>query len=286
VLNTNARQIIAAAAMALIVMVGLGEWEYARAETQLTVLPLNAGHAVFVSGGHDEWLVDCGNEDAVNYTLKSFLRAQGVNKVQRLVLTEGEAKNCGGAKLLDGVFGVGELWTSPAHFRSAVYNRNVAAFEAAPSRHKILADGGTSGCWKVLWPPATDALSRADDSALVLLGNFSGARILLLSDLGEKGQDGLLSRTNDLRADIVVCGLPTEGEPLSDPLIRAIQPKVIVIADSSFPPMRGAGRKLKDRLEQSGVPVIYTRDSGGVTIRVNQSAWRVQAMDGQMYHGK
>lgn len=286
ILNTKARQMIAAAAIALVVMAGLWRWEYVRAGIELTVLPLNAGHAVYVSGGNNEWLVDCGNEDAVNYTLKSFLRAHGVNRVQRLVLTEGEAKNCGGAKLLDGVFGVGELWTSPAHFRSAVYNRNVAAFETTPPRHKIFGNGDTSGCWRVLWPPATDSLSRADDSALVLLGNFSGARILLLSDLGNKGQDALQAGTNDLHADIVVCGLPTAGEPLSDSLIRAIQPQVIIIADSSFPPSRGASRKLKDRLEQSGVPVIYTRDSGGVTIHVNNTGWRVQAMDGEINREK
>ena len=69
----------------------------------------------------------------------------------------------------------------------------------------------------------------------MLLGNFSGARVLLLSDLGRDGQSALLARTNDLRADIVIAGLPNEGEPLCDALLDAIQPKVIVIADSEFP---------------------------------------------------
>jgi beta-lactamase superfamily II metal-dependent hydrolase len=76
--------------------------------------------------------------------------------------------------------------------------------------------------------------------ALVLLGNYSGTRILLLSDLGRDGQSALLARTNDLRADIVIAGLPDEGEPLCDALLDAIQPRVIVIADSEFPATAGA----------------------------------------------
>ncbi len=82
----------------------------------------------------------------------------------------------------------------------------------------------------------------------MLLGNLSGTKILLLSDLGRDGQSALLERTNDLRADIVVAGLPTEGEPLCDALLDAIQPKVIVIADSEFPANRRASRELKERL--------------------------------------
>jgi hypothetical protein len=43
----------------------------------------------------------------------------------------------------------------------------------------------------------------------------------MLSDLGRAGQSVLLECTNDLRADIVVAGLPNEGEPLCDVLIVA-----------------------------------------------------------------
>lgn len=230
--------------------------------------------------------MDCGNEGAVNFTLTPFLHAQGVNKIPRLALTEGDAENCGGAKALDALFRVNELWTSAVHFRSAIYNQGIASFEKAPSRHRIFNYDGTNGCWQVLWPPATNDSPRADDNALVLLGNFSGTKILLLSDLSHVGQSALLSGTNDLHADIVVAGLPNDGEALSDALADAIQPRVIVIADSEFPPPRRASRKLKDRLEQQGVPIIYTSVSGAVKIIASPAGWKLQAMDGKKYQGK
>jgi competence protein ComEC len=287
-LKTRVGQVSATIASVFILAFGVWQWTHSENETALTVLPLNGGHAVFISGAtqKNDWLVDCGNADAVNFTLKPFLRAQGVNKIPRLVLTEGDAQNCGGAQTLDGLFGVRKLWTSPVHFRSAVYNQSVAAFETPSARHRIFNEGETNGCWQVIWPPASNGLPRADDNALVLLGNFSGTRILLLSDLSRVGQSALLAQTKDLRADIVIAGLPEDGEPLSDALADVIQPQVIVVADSEFPPMRRASRKLKERLEQRAAPVIYTRDSGAVKIIVNKAGWTLLAMDGQKFQGK
>jgi len=117
----------------------------------------------------------------------------------------------------------------------------------------------------------------------VLLGNFSGTKVLLLSDLSLVGQSALMAATHDLHADIVIAGLPTTGEPLGDALADAIQPRAIVIADSDYPPMRHANRKLKDRLEQRDVSVIYTRDSGAVKIVINKTGWKLSAMDGEKF---
>jgi len=287
-LKTRPLKILAASVLVLMVAIYSWQWESSRAKTSLTVLPLNGGHAIFVSGGgsQNDWLIDCGNDEAVNFTLKPFLRAQGVNTLSRLALTAGDAKNCGGAQSVDGLFHVGELWTSAVHFRSSTYNESIATFEKPPSRHNVFDPGANAGCWRALWPPATNNLSHADDNALVLLGNFSGTRVLLLSDLSRIGQDALLSSTNNLRADIVIAGLPGKDDPLSDALADAIQPHVIVIADSEFPAARRASRKLKDRLDQRGTPVLYTRDSGAVKVTVNETGWNVRGMDGPEYSGK
>ena len=70
----------------------------------------------------------------------------------------------------------------------------------SPSRHKTFELVQHDDCWEVLHPVPASAATRADDNALVLLGNFYGIKILLLSDLSREGQSLLLSRTNDLHA--------------------------------------------------------------------------------------
>ncbi|HSY73914.1 MAG TPA: ComEC/Rec2 family competence protein [Dongiaceae bacterium] len=283
-LKTAWRKIFFATILIFISAIYFWRWENSQDEIKLTVLPLNGGHAVFVdaAGTKNDRLIDCGNENAVNFTLKNFLRAQGVNKIPRLVLTEGDSKNCGGAELLDQLLGVDELWTSGVKFRSAAYRDAVSEFEKS-SRHKTFNCGDKTGCWQILSPAATNNFPRADDNALVLVGNFNGAKVLLLSDLGRAGQNELLARTNDLHADIVIAGLPNEGEPLSDGLLDAIRPKVIVIADSEFPANRRASRELQKRLETKGIFTVYTRDSGAVTILARQKGWELNAMDGENF---
>jgi competence protein ComEC len=285
-LKTVRRRISGAAILIFIAGIYLWRWENSRGETDLTILPLNGGHAVFAdaAGRKNNWLINCGDESAVEFTLKDFLRAQGVNKIPRLVLTEGDVLNTGGAESLDALFSVGELWTSNVKFRSNSYREAVAAFEKPPSHHKILNCGETAGVWQMLSPAATNNFPRADDNALVLLGNFSGAKILLLSDLSRAGQSALLEHTNDLRAAIVIAGLPNDGEPLCDALLDAVQPKIIVIADSEFPANRRASRELKERLAEKNVPVIYTRNSGAVKIVTDKSGWKLETTDGQQFN--
>jgi ComEC/Rec2-related protein len=285
-LKTMTRKLLFATTLAFIAIIYFGRWEHSRGETEITVLPLNGSHAVVVDadGRKNDWLIDCGNENAVDYTMKNFLRAHGVNGILRLVLREGDVKNCGGATRLKDLFGIGALWTSPIHFRSSIYNNFVTAFETNQSSgHHIFNYGDEVGSWKVLWPSTATGFSRADDNALVLSGNFGGTKILLLSDLNRAGQSGLLSTTNDLHADIVVAGLPDQGEPLTGALLEAIQPGIVVIADSEFPAGRRATRELKERLEQSHIPVIYTRDARAVKIVVGTKGWQMQAMDGRKF---
>ncbi|HEY3761748.1 MAG TPA: ComEC/Rec2 family competence protein [Verrucomicrobiae bacterium] len=280
-LKTRRRQIVGAMALLLIAAFLFLRWELSRGETVITVLPLNGGHAVFVQGrgSDDDWLIDCGNEEAVTYTMKDFLRANGMTHIHRLALTDGISRNCGGAIALRDLFGVDELCTSAGHFRSAVYNGIVAQFQ---TNHETFTTGAQYGHWQALWPTPTSQFSRADDGALVLMGNFAKAKILLLSDLGTNGQNGLLATTNDLRADIVVTGLPDQGDPLTDRLLDTIQPKAIIVVDSDTQFAKHVSPYLRDRLAERNIPVIYTRNSGAAKIIVSDSGWKLQTIGGEV----
>jgi len=282
-LSSPGRKVIAATASVIVVAAWFCHWELTRPELTMTVLPLNGGHAVYVAGRDGEWLIDSGNAAAVESTVKPFLRGQGVNHIPRLALTGGNIRNYGGAGMLDELFGVDELWTSPAHFRSSGYNEIVSKFEAPDTRHRTVSAGERVRGWQVLWPGATNHFARADDDALVLRTSCRGTRILLLGDLGRAGQSALLSLTNDLSADIVVAGLPDDEEPLSEAMLAAIHPKVIVIADSEYPASRRSKPGLKERLEQKAIPVIYTRTAGAVKVDVDKNGWCLTTMDGRRF---
>ena len=259
-------------------------WHEARQTTTVTVLPLNGGSATFIHDGKSgDLLVDCGDTNVVDFITTPFLHAQGVNHLPQLVLTQGDVRDVGAAQVIGEQFQTGQLITSGAKFRSPIYRESVRAFEQPPRRHQTVNPGDNIGAWQVLHPAVTNNFPQADDNSLVLKGEIHGVKILLLSDLGRPGHGVLLNRAEDLRADIVVTGLPEKTEPLGEGLLDAIQPKIIVVMDSQFPATKRASRVLSERLEQRHIPVIYTRKSGAVTIVVKPDRWELRTMDGQRF---
>ncbi len=260
-------------------------WHDARQTNTLTVLPLNGGHAVFIQAGNaaDNLLVDCGDTNSVEFITRPFLHAQGVNHLPRLALTQGDLRDMGGAQEVCDGFTIDQVFTSPVRFRSSIYRQTLAALDKQTNRHQIVARGGFIGGWQVLYPAATNRFSQADDNSLVLRGQFNGATVLLVSDLGRLGQEDLFNQTNDLRADIVVAGLPEKSQPLSDGLLDRVQPRIIIVADSEFPATKRAPAALRERLAQRNIPVLYTRKTGAVTLVAKPDGWELHTMDGQKF---
>ena len=270
------------AGLVLLLSIGCWRWQREWSAARLTLLPLAGGSAAWYNapGARKDLLVDCGNTNAVEFILNPFLRAQGVNRLSCLALTHGDLRQIGGAGLLDALLPIRHVATSSARFRSPTWRQIVAGLEHSPDRRRVLTRGDRLGDWVALHPDPADSFAQADDNALVLLGTLRGTRLLLLSDLGAAGQRTLLERVPDLRADIVAGGLPQNSEPMSDGLLDAIRPKVVIVMDSEYPATRRAGAALRARLARRGIPVLCTRDTGAVTIEFKNSGWKLRTMSG------
>ncbi len=267
--------------VSLLTLVWCGIWLREWPATRVTILPLNIGHAVYLQppGSRNDWLIDCGNESSVQTVVKPFLRAHGVNRLDNFVLTHGEIAYSGGAKPLLDLFRPRNIYLSSEHFRSPEYVKLIAGFTNEPALREPIQAGSRLGPWAVLYPDPARHFSVADDKNLVLRAEINGTRVLLCSDLGHAGQNALFDRnlTNDLRADIVVAGIPDKAEPLNDTLLDAIQPRVIIIANSIKQPVT---LELRNRLALRNVPVFYTSKSDAVTLTIRPNYWEARAMDG------
>ena len=256
----------------------------------MTVLPLNGGFSVLVQNGSlkDGWLVDCGREEFSEMVVRPFLRAQGIQHLRGLALTHGDIRQIGGASVIEMHFAPEHVYASPLRFRSAPYREYTASLEKRPGFLQYLSRGNQFGPLSVLHPDANDRFAQADDGALVFMGQMGKARVLLLSDLGRHGQSALMERNSDadLQADIVICGLPNDGEPLMNPLLRAVRPRIIIVADSLYPASRRASRALRQRLERCGIPVLCTHECGAVTLEFKRYDWRLKTMSGLTFDSR
>jgi ComEC/Rec2-related protein len=275
------RRVWMASILVLLTALYLIEWRRDRANASMTILPLNGGEAVYFKPARSSYraLIDCGNESTAEFVLKPFLRAQGVNRLDSLVLTHGDIHNVGGARLVQERFPPRQVLFSHVSFRSGAYRDMVRRFSETPGLTQTLRRGDQFGQWTVLHPDETDRFTQADDNAIVLLGVIDGVRVLLLSDLGKPGQNALMGRYPDLRADVVVSGLPGGTEPLADAFLDAVKPHLIIITDSEYPAAQRASRVLRERLAARPVPVVYTRETGAVTLRIRDGHWSARGMN-------
>ena len=177
-------------------------------------------------------------------------------------------------------FEVSHIFTSPVRFRSAAYRRSMERLGKTSPPLTTTKRGDVLSGWSVMHPGSGDQFARADDGAVVVRASLQGTKVLLLSDLGPAGQAGLLEHTPNLRADIVVAGLPAVGEPLGEALIDAIQPSLIIVSDSELPVSERASPKLRARLKRRNIPILFTRDTGAVTLEFRKQHWQLQAMNG------
>src|SRR5439155_2943424 len=215
-----------------------------------------------------------------------FLRARGVNCLSALLLTHGDLHHVGGFDSLAKDFSIAQVLTSSAHFRSHAYREIVQQLERQPQQWRKVHRGDRIGQWTFLHPAPADRYAKADDSAIVLLGEFYRIRVLLVSDLGQAGQRTLLERQPELRADLIVAGFPRGGEPLSHELLEVIQPRVILLAGAEFPSTAHASAKLCQPLDRLEIPVICTDISGAATIKIGPAGWELRTMRGANLAGR
>ncbi|MCL5096322.1 MAG: ComEC/Rec2 family competence protein [Candidatus Omnitrophica bacterium] len=266
------------------VLAGLCAW-HAIAQMgriRLTVLAVGGGDSIYVDapGRSHDLLVDAGNASSAEFVVKPFLKARGVNWLPPCLLTHGDLRHVGGLPIVAAEFAGCEIVTSPVRFRSSAYRRLVADWEQAKRSCRRIKRGDRIGAWVVLYPSAKGDFSLADDNAMVLRGELPGLRLLLCSDLGEAGQSALLDYGEDLRADILITGIPSKGEPLSDSLVDAVRPRVIIVSTANSPVNEQASEELRQRLERRGIPVIYTSVAGSVTLEANHTRWQLRSMKG------
>jgi competence protein ComEC len=276
------RRIVTAAGIGLLAILWSIQWWLERNTTRVTVLALGGGDAIFVRGPgrHNDWLIDTGNESAAGFITIPFLRGQGVNRLSHLVLTHGDLRHVGGAEMVVQQCGTPAIRVSPAPARSPAYRRFVATGPPRQQPALPVSRGEQMGPWRVMHPGKGNYQSVADNNALVMMGEFDGVRILFLSDLGPRGQEALLAEAHDLRADILVAGCPSAGEPFGEALLKRVQPRAVVLsAGDQDKPDRTRAQSWRVWPGMRGIPELDTSRDRSVTISIRGGRSRLCGMN-------
>jgi competence protein ComEC len=250
---------------------------------EITVLDLNDGASIFLNapGEQHDVLIDGGGDWSGLRVVIPFLRAQGVDRLARVVLTRGDKPHAAGLVLAVREIPSGEAMYSGVPSLSKFYRqwitemrirqipiRTVHAGDEVPVAPDLRV--------RVLNPPRDGIGNRSADNSLVLALEFGPTRVLLMSDAGETVERRLLAGTEDLRAQLVIKGRHEKESSCTDEFLDAVRPEAVVVAANTRPSNRYPQPDLRERLERRHVASYRTDETGAVTIRLTKVGYTIR----------
>lgn len=156
-----------------------------------------------------DMMIDTGDK---NHTVAvtDYLREQGVDKLEHLVLTHPHTDHIGGAIRILNTFDVQDAVLAPIKANTATYEKVMAKLDTKgvtliyPQVGDILTFGDAQ---LELYAPAPVLYTSENDWSLVYMLTYAGRRVLFTGDAEEDSEmDMLYEPTLDLQADVLKVG--------------------------------------------------------------------------------
>lgn len=226
------------------------------------------------------WMIDSGGARTYQGQVLPLLRSRGINRLDALILTHGDAGHIGAAPQVISLFRPPLLLETILENRSPAYPPITAAAAslglkaiAMERGHRLVIGDGVVAT--ILSPTPGNPGRLADDRALVMKINYGGDSILLTSDTGFATANDLLRTGADLRAGLWVRGQHTEGTPLPDAFLAAINPRIVLSSHAEFPKSEQIHDSFRKALAERDVPLFEIGSSGMVSVELDEGGIRV-----------
>lgn len=245
---------------------------------QLVLLSRRGGAALWVRRAEDGRgaLIDPGDARVSESIIAPFLRSRGVNELDDLIISQGTVLASGGASWLEDHFPIHNRAMPAGNLRSPYLRHWQEDCRRGHRPLQTLSAGTSTAGWRVLHPRAANRSLASDEAPLVLMTTLGGIRVLWLSTLNPRGQDALMSGSNDLSAQLVIGGIPARGEPMVSPLLERIRPEVVVVADAEYPSSNRASTELRDRLGRQPWRTYFVSDCATLEIGITDGQIHVR----------
>lgn len=258
--------------------------EPARQSMGVTAFDLQSGGAIAVEYGGRLAFIDAGSAYHQRATLSPWLNAHGRVSPDTLLISHGDAQHVGGVKAWLRQPVPKRIFDSVVKDRSPV-RRDIHRSLAEAGIPKSLVRSGDRiellpGLMAdVLHPAGGLRPAKADDGVIILRWEAEGVRFLCLGDAGPEACARLLELPSDeLRADVLLLGLPRSGEPPPLDLLAAIRPVLVVAGGAAAVRHLRWDEKWLDQVRRSGARVFRQEETGAVEMDIQRGRLRARGV--------
>jgi ComEC/Rec2-related protein len=258
---------------------------------EITVLDAGEGAAIHLRSAGRDWLIDGGHERSYRRTTLPYLRSRGVNRLDALILSHGDAEHISAALAVIEDFAPRTIFDSPLKDRSAARRDLHAALVKQARGKAFLQRGDVQECGaarvRVLFPPAGITRSLADDKALVLRVECAGVRVLLMSDAGFATERWLLENETDLRAEILIKGHHSRDLSGTRDFLGKVQPQVIVVGPLDYGHPASELDPWAKEIAPLGATLFRQDECGALVLAIGDGTFAVRSwINGQSFRSR
>ena len=265
------------ACLAVVAAIGIG-WERADHSTRVRVLNAGDGHAVLIRTGGEYTLYDTGPAYRAERLVRA-LRAEGVNRLDRLILSHPSSPHAGGAAFILAAIPVGELWCTDFPSRSPAYDRALAVAEAegvpiTRVRAGMYGVWSNRTAWEILHPADPTAYRRAADASIVLRISRGAVATLLVGGGGAAVERDILHARRDPTAAVLVIGNQGTAGVASERWLEAVVPQAVILSVGAHNRHGYPDRDVIERIEKQPDMTLWRTDESGAVELVLSSRVR------------
>lgn len=273
--------------LGLILSVGITHHAIQRADPYgaVTFLDVGQGDSILIQLPHDEgvMLIDTGGHlpfpqadwqkrrdpyDVGKDVVAQAIKAQGIAKINWLVLTHRDMDHIGGLNGLIGRTPIDTIIISQVFQASETETAWFKRAESLGIQIKRVPSGSTWGnaplYLKALWP--TEFQPTSNNRSLVLFARLGGVNWLFTGDLEKDGEKGLLELHPNLHIDILKAGHHGSHTSSSPVFIQTIKPKLAVISVGKNNRFGHPHADVLKTYQDNHVPILRTDEDGAIKI--------------------
>ena len=240
----------------------------------VTFLDVGQGDAAFLqSPSGKTMLIDGGPESAFS-TIDQFLTARGVVGLDTVIASHLHADHIGGLIQLVDTYPIGNFYYPPFDADSETYFQLLDALkESQATVSSPLAGKDTLLPWddaveiRILAPYQVD-YSDFNDTSYILRVSYGDTAVLFTGDATSLSEKLALKALPNhyFHADVLKVGHHGSSDSTSEKFLKAVSPKIAVISVGKNNDYGLPDEALLDRLNDAGVTVYRTDESGSITL--------------------
>jgi competence protein ComEC len=276
--------------------------KWLKRETIVTFLDVGQGDTVVIETPTKVVVIDSGGlasmvEDwkrvrdpflPAKNVLIPFLLYRGIDSIDLLVMTHGDADHVGGVPYLLRHTPVRRILANGLPAKTELEQEIVKTISekhipvSTAKEGQVITDS-TGGHWTILNPPngqsGAEGDSSKNDNSVVLLLDVFGRRLLFTGDLEKNGEDRLLTEEQRIgKIDVLKVGHHGSRSSTSQQWLDRLQPDLSVVSVGRNNRYGHPASEVIHRLDQAGSRVIRTDEHGAVMVTVGPNRFSSTVM--------